>query len=69
MTMWDQALSRHVYGKLFLIDELIIEGQKCGSSFEKIPFPVLFRPNLLLTLFPPVENGSNDFFASKTAVA
>ena len=35
---------------------------------RKFHFRYFFRPNLLLTLFLPVENGSNDFFASKTVV-
>ena len=33
MTMWDQALSRHVYGKLFLIDELIDLGPEMWKYF------------------------------------
>ena len=35
---------------------------------RKFHFRYFFWPNLLLTLFLPIENGSNDFFASKTAV-
>ena len=46
-TEWDQALPSHVFGKLFLINELI-EGQKCGNSFDRNPFPVLFSAQPLL---------------------